>query len=173
MDWIINYSISEYKKLSKETVELFHHFINSFTDKIELSFPIDVVADEFLPKRAYSTDAGLDLFSLQDIVIHAQSSQLISTGVKIAIPKGYFGKVSSRSSLAIKNIEVGAGIIDSAYRGEIKVLLRNFGYTDFNVCKGNKIAQLIIQPCWIGPINVVDSLNETVRGDGGFGSTGI
>ena len=133
---------------------------------------IDAIISEYTPTRAHWNDAGLDLFSMETKYIPPNNSALFSTGIKMAIPSGYYGQVSSRSSLAIKNIEVGAGIIDSSYRGEIKVLLRNFNVTSFPIEKGQKIAQLIIQPCWIGDLNPVTYLEDTNRGDGGFGSTG-
>jgi dUTP pyrophosphatase len=99
---------------------------------------------------------------------------LISTGLQIALPPGHYGRIAPRSGLASKHfIDVGAGVIDEDYRGEIKVLLFNFGENDFHVKVGARIAQLICE-CITRPVlKEVTSLDETKRGSSGFGSTGI
>lgn len=92
----------------------------------------------------------------------------------MAIPHGNYGRVAPRSGLAVKNfIDVGAGVIDSDYRGEVKVLLFNFGSTDFSIMPGDRIAQLIIEKYTMTNIEEVNDLDATSRGEGGFGSTGV
>lgn len=125
------------------------------------------------PKKAFLTDAGFDICSASRVIIPVGESLLIPTGLVVAIPNGYYGRIASRSGLAVRsNIEVGAGTIDSSFRGELKVLLRNLGNKDFYIEETDRIAQLIIQPIYTGPAICVESLEETDRGVGGFGSTG-
>ncbi len=101
-------------------------------------------------------------------------SCLVSTGIAVKIPEGYYGRVASRSGLAVKShLEVGAGVIDSDYRGEVKVLLRNLGSQPFEVKQGDRIAQLILEKIITPDVTEVKDLDDTVRGNGGFGSTGI
>lgn len=127
-----------------------------------------------LPKKANEFAAGFDIFSAEDKIIPSKSKSLVSTGISIAIPYGNYGRIAPRSGLAAKNfIDVGAGVIDVDYRGEVFVLLFNFGDEDFVVKEGDRIAQLIIEKISILDIEEVDELNKTCRGDGGFGSTGI
>jgi len=118
----------------------------------------------------------MDLISCENITIPAKGKGLVSTGLSMSIPSGYYARVAPRSGLAVKNfIDVGAGVIDEDYRGEVKVLLFNFGETDFNVKTGERIAQLLIEK--ILHANIVEvsleKLTKTVRGVGGFGSTGV
>jgi dUTP pyrophosphatase len=123
--------------------------------------------------KKHKGDAGYDIASDVDGTIGPMESLLVSTGIHLSIPFGSYGRLCSRSSLAVKNnIEVGAGIIDESYRGEVKVLLRNFGKEPFAFNKNDRIAQLVISPCFIGDVEVVDELDMTERGEGGFGSTG-
>ena len=126
-----------------------------------------------VPKRGSANAAGYDLCACEDSLVYY--SGLISTGIAIAIPHGYYARVASRSGLAVKGIEVGAGVIDSDYRGEVKVLLRYFNFTvePFAIKAGDRIAQLIIEKIITPEPTVVDNLDDTVRNDGGFGSTGV
>jgi len=130
--------------------------------------------DAILPTRGSEDAAGLDLYALEDLIIYGKDCASVRTGIAVAIPKGYFGKVEARSGLSFKHdIETGAGVIDADYRGEINVKLYNNGHRLFEIKKGQRIAQLIIQPyLHCEPIEVAD-LNETRRGDKGFGSTGM
>ncbi len=128
--------------------------------------------------RANPGDAGVDIraVTMTKVTIGPQSSELIGTGLYVAIPHGHVGLIWSRSGLAVKyNIEVGAGCIDSGYRGEIKVLLRNFGESSFEVRHGDRIAQMILLPVcltsWVG-VESIEELGDTERGGGGFGSSG-
>lgn len=127
-----------------------------------------------LPNLAYPGDAGVDLFSVEDIEIPPMENRVVSTGIKIAIPDGYAGFVWDKSGLALNNqIKTMAGVIDSGYRGEIKVVLFNLGKTTFKVLKGSKIAQLVITPIIFWEIEEVEELDQTHRGEKGFGSSGL
>lgn len=126
-----------------------------------------------LPVKGSAQAAGYDLCASEDCVVAAGNKLLVSTGLSMAIPEGWYGRVAPRSGLACKNfIDVGAGVIDSDYRGEVKVLLFNFGKVDFEIKTGDRIAQLVIEI--VCPTEIVESedLDETTRGEGGFGSTG-
>lgn len=123
--------------------------------------------------KAYQGDAGYDVFSVENVKIPARGNKIVSTNLQIALPEGYVAILKSRSGLAFKhNIEVGAGVIDSGYRGEIKVLLRNFGDEDYYVSKGDKIAQLIVFPVADVEWKIVNDLSPSTRGKNGFGSSG-
>jgi dUTP pyrophosphatase len=127
-----------------------------------------------VPSKGDIEDAGNDIRAAEEVEILPKESKVISTQLNIAIPKGHVGFIWSRSGLAAKNnIECGAGCIDSGYRGEIKVLLRNLGDKTFKVEVGDRIAQLVILPILLAGFDTVDELDETVRGIGGFGSTGL
>ena len=129
--------------------------------------------EAIIPKKGSDEAAGYDLYSFEDNEILPKERKLISTKIAMAIPSGWYGRVASRSSLACKkNIDVGAGVIDSDYRGEIKVLLINNGNEKFIVEKKSRIAQLIITKYSSPEIIQVKKLNNTKRGEGGFGSTG-
>lgn len=127
--------------------------------------------DAKLPERAHSTDAGADLFSTETFRLLPGESKLVSTGVGVKIPVGYGGFVLNRSSQRVIGItSLGTGLIDSDYRGELKVFLVNQGDTEYKVVAGEtKIAQLVLIPVLL-PV-FVDSWNDTERGNGGFGST--
>ncbi len=127
----------------------------------------------YVPVRGHEDDAGLDLRTPNEVTIKAGGSVVIDTGVHIKIPKGYFGKLESKSGLNVKHgiVSLG-GTIDCGYTGSIVVKLYNFGDEDYTFKEGEKIVQLIIQPCLITDLQTVASLEETDRGDNGFGSTG-
>lgn len=136
---------------------------------------IEIKLDDnaLLPTRGHNTDAGLDLLTPVDVVIKANDSAVIDTGVHIAIPEGYFGKLESKSGLNVNhNVVCLGGVIDCGYTGSIKVKLYNLSDEPMNFKRGNKVVQLIIQPCLLPDLLVVDSLEDTERGDNGFGSTG-
>ena len=134
---------------------------------------LKVMLDEnaYMPKRAHSTDGGLDLFSRERRLIWPGMSVMFDTGVHIAIPEGYVGDVDPKSSLMEKNL-LTAGTIDCGYTGSIKIKLFNLGGGMVEILEGQKIAQLVIKSIITPELEVVDSLDETERGDGGFGSTG-
>ena len=129
-----------------------------------------------LPQYKTPESAGADLCSVEQSIIAPNSSGMINTKVSIAIPEGYVGLVTSRSGLALKNgifVLNSPGIIDSDYRGEIGVILFNTSSEPFLVQESMRIAQLVIIKYERAVFSKVDSLPETDRGSGGFGSTGL
>lgn len=127
-----------------------------------------------LPTRAHAGDAGLDLYADEAWLLSATSRALINTHISIAIPHGYVGLIWPRSGLAAKHgISVDAGVIDAGYRGPVKVLVTNSGDDDYAVHRGDKIAQLLIQPVSLMEPVEVGCLDETDRNAGGFGSSGL
>lgn len=125
------------------------------------------------PTRGSQHAAGYDLYAAHPTTIPGRGKALISTDIAIAVPAGTYGRVAPRSGLAVKHsIDCGAGVIDADYRGEVKVLLFNFGENDFQVERGERVAQLILERIWTPEVLVVQELEESVRGAGGFGSTG-
>lgn len=129
-----------------------------------------------LPTQAHPGDAGSDLYSIEDVVIPAGERAKVATGVAVAIPDGHAGLVLPRSGLAHKHgitLTNAPGLIDSGYRGELQVLMLNTDRSeDFEIRAGDRIAQLMVvayaAPEWVE----VEEFDETVRGDGGFGSSG-
>ena len=129
--------------------------------------------DAIVPTRAHTSDPGFDLYASESVWVLARSSTTVHTGIAVAIPEGYYGRVASRSGLSVKsNIEVGAGVIDAGYRGEIIVKLYNHSDENKFLDKGMRIAQLVVTSIYTGDISVVDSLDTTKRGACGFGSSG-
>jgi len=126
-----------------------------------------------LPTRGSSAAAGLDIYSIEDVSLEPNERRVIRTGLAAAIPEGYYGRLAPRSGLATKNgLDVLAGVIDADYRGELGCLMYNTGDEPINLPAQTKICQLIIEKI-IAPAAVwADSLAETSRGSGGFGSTG-
>src|SRR6056297_2430438 len=122
---------------------------------------------------AHEGDAGLDIYANEDKIIKSNTRDIISTGIAIAIDKGYVGLVWDKSGIASKKgIKTMGGVIDNGYRGEVKIVLLNTTNEDYTVEKGNKIAQMLIQKIERAEIDEVQDLDETIRGEGGFGSTG-
>lgn len=132
--------------------------------------------DGHLPTYALDGDAGADLRAVQDLVLAPGERCLVGTGVAIAIPTGHVGLVTPRSGLAARSglsIVNAPGVIDSGYRGEIKVCLINLDSTaEIRISAGDRIAQLLIMPFVTAEFTPVDDLDETSRGAGGYGSTG-
>ena len=133
-----------------------------------------IVIDEsaFLPERAHETDAGLDIRSPRKAVVFGHDSIVIDSGIHIEIPKGYVGMLKSKSGLNVKHGITSEGVIDCGYTGSIRVKLYNNHFEPFCIERGDKITQLVILPILTPEIEVVESLEETERGDNGFGSTG-
>jgi len=132
--------------------------------------------DEDLPLPAYQTEgsSGLDLYASEDCLLAPGDFKMVSTGIALEIPSGYEGEVRARSGLASKfgiGVLNSPGTIDSDYRGEIKVILFNLSKKDFEVKRGNRIAQLIISKVEKVNLREVKELKITKREDGGFGST--
>lgn len=127
-----------------------------------------------LPEFKREGDAAMDLYSCEDVLLKSGEQLIVKTGIKMAIPKDHVGLIWDRSGLAAKShLHTMAGVIDSNYRGEIGIVLRNLGKNDFNVTKGTRIAQMVIQPILSPHIEETKELDETVRGEAGFGSTGM
>jgi len=126
-----------------------------------------------LPYRAHLGDAGADLFSYDNYEIYPGEQVLVNTGVAVKIPEGYAGFVYNRSSQGKRGIVIphGVGVIDAAYRGNLLVLLKNTSDDPYKIARGDRIAQLVIQPVVLADFK--DIWNDSVRGTGGFGSTGI
>lgn len=133
------------------------------------------------PRRAHDDDAGLDLCAAADAIVPARGRALVKTGIRVMLPHGTYARVASRSGLSVKRgIEVGAGVIDAGYRGEIGVVVYNHTDDAFEVSAGDRIAQLIVQRVELVRPVVLDAEDweaaasaETRRGAGGFGSTGV
>ena len=131
--------------------------------------------DAVLPAYAHPSDAGMDVKSVADIVIPRGGRALVPTGLVAIIPPMYEIQVRPRSGLALKHgvtVLNTPGTIDSGYRGEIGVILANFGDKDFSVSKGDKVAQLVFAPVVQPEVVETEAIDETDRGAGGFGSTG-
>lgn len=134
---------------------------------------LEPMAKEFPPTRAHSTDAGLDLYCIDDTVVPARGSAVFRTGVHIELPPNTYGKLESKSGLNTAHSVVSCGgIIDEGFSGEILVKLYNMGDKDYEFKRGMKICQLVIQPCLYVDVEVVDELFlGGERGSAGFGST--
>ena len=128
-----------------------------------------------LPAYATSGAAGMDVLAAEHITLAPGTCHAVATGFAVAIPPGYEIQVRPRSGLALKHgisVPNTPGTIDSDYRGEIKVILINHGTAAFAIARGDRIAQLVLAPVTLAAWDEVDELDETVRGAGGFGSTG-
>ncbi|MCF7816117.1 MAG: dUTP diphosphatase [Candidatus Pacebacteria bacterium] len=127
-----------------------------------------------LPQFAHDTDAGMDLFCNEVIVVASGERVQIKTGIAVAIPDGHAGLIWDKSGLSQKyGLKTLGGVIDSEYRGEIIVGMVNLGQDSYTIQVGDKIAQILIQKVEHPSIEEVTSLEETLRGENGFGSTGI
>ena len=132
--------------------------------------------DAILPSYAHPSDAGMDVRSVEDLTIAPGKRALVPTGLVMLLPPGYEAQVRPRSGLALKHgvtVLNTPGTIDSGYRGEIGIILANFGEAAFAVKKGDRIAQLVIAPVTQPQVIEADILDATDRGAGGFGSTGV
>jgi len=126
-----------------------------------------------LPEYAHPGDAGLDLFSCEDVILEPKQRRAIGTGIAIGFPKDYVALIWDKGGLANNHgISTMAGVFEYTYRGEYMVVLRNTSDEEFRINKGDKIAQLLIQPIVTAKVKEVKELSETVRGEGRFGSTG-
>ena len=125
-----------------------------------------------LPRYGHAGDAGLDLFSVMDCVLGAREVKPVATGIQVEIPPGYVGLIWDKSGISLKGAHRLAGVIDAGYRGEIKVVMANLGKDSYIIDKGMKIAQLLVQPVVEVEVVEVDELENSSRGENGFGSTG-
>ncbi|HUT08171.1 MAG TPA: dUTP diphosphatase [Candidatus Latescibacteria bacterium] len=126
-----------------------------------------------LPVYGHSGDAGLDLFSVVDRELAPGEVFAVPTGIQVAVPAGHVGLVWDKSGISLKSVHRLAGVVDSGYRGEVQIVLINLSAAPFAIKKGMKVAQMLVQP--VAAVEVVesDSLDDTSRGQGGFGSTGL
>lgn len=130
-------------------------------------------SDAKLPVRAYADDAGLDLFALEEHALAPMERLSVRTGIALAIPTGYVGLVWDKSSVGVKGgVKVLGGVIDAAYRGELFIGLVNLSGEAYKIEKGAKVSQLLIQKVELPEVCEVLELDDTIRGEGGFGSTG-
>ena len=142
---------------------------------MSIEIPISLGEGAILPGYQTADAAGMDLCSTVDFTLEPLERRLVPTGIRMAIPRGFEGQVRPRSGLALKHgisMVNSPGTIDSDYRGEIGVLLVNLGQNRVEFKSGDRVAQLVICPVVQASLSVVAELSETVRGSGGFGSTG-
>lgn len=164
----------ESMSLNRKQKEVIVEVVNNLNININAEGKVKISDKAKLPEKARVQDAALDISSSEDAVVPKRGRALISTGVYVAIPENFVGLLWSRSGLAVKyGIAVGAGCIDNTYRGEVKVLLFNHSDDDFVVSSGDRIAQLLTVPISVSAYNQVDDLEDTSRGDKGFGSSGV
>lgn len=126
------------------------------------------------PARGSPLAAGFDLAAAAACVVPPRGRAVVKTGLQVRVPAGCYGRVAPRSGLAVKKgIDVGAGVVDADYRGEVGVVLFNFGEEEFKVSVGDRVAQLVLEKISTVGVQLVEKLDETERGAGGFGSTGV
>lgn len=125
-----------------------------------------------LPVRGHPGDAGLDLFAVEDGMLAPGEIRPVATGIQIAVPSGHVGLIWDKSGISLQGVHRLAGVVDAGYRGEVRVVLVNLGREPFEVRKGMKIAQMLVQPIVAAEVVETDDLDPTSRGEGGFGSTG-
>ena len=128
--------------------------------------------DAQAPTRGSDEAAGYDLYSYESETVAPNQIKLIDTGISIKVPEGTYGRIAPRSSVSKKGILVNAGVIDRDYRGPVKIMLHNLSNNDYVINKNDRIAQLILEQIKTPPVELVEELDDTERGEGGFGSTG-
>lgn len=144
-----------------------------------MSLNIDIVRIHTkvrIPKYEHEDDSGADIYSLEDFEIEPMGRRAVRTGIAVEIPIGYEIQIRSKSGLALNHgitVLNSPGTIDAGYRGEIKVILINFGKETYHGKVGQKIAQMVLARVERAKFNEVETLSDTYRGDGGFGSTGV
>jgi dUTP pyrophosphatase len=129
-------------------------------------------AEATLPTRAHADDAGMDLYSLEDLTLEPQKGAMSRTGIAFALPERHVGMIVDRSSMAKKGIKIAGGIIDAGYRGEVHIVLWNLSSETVVMKKGERIAQMMIVPIETPKVVEVSELGQTARGAKGFGSSG-
>ena len=126
-----------------------------------------------LPVRASDGAAGYDLFAAEESVIPAGHRKVVKTDISIAVPPGHYGRIAPRSGLSYKfGIDIGAGVIDSDYRGPVGIVMVNNGVEAFKISPGDRVAQLLLERVSVPTVEDVEELDDTARGAKGFGSTG-
>ena len=143
---------------------------------ITMSAPIRVMKlsdTATIPTRGSAVAAGWDLYASQECVVPARGKAIVSTDISIAVPVGYYGRIAPRSGMAWKkHTDIGAGVIDADYRGPVGVVMFNHSEEDLKIEVADRVAQLVIEQISMAPLTEVDSLDDTERGEGGYGSTG-
>jgi len=178
MDFFVNlgilssfflYIVNPFEEQLKKVLNYIYETLDRYTIfKVKL---LNLNARE--PTKADKGSAGYDIYSTAIVEIPPGTRNLVPTGISIEIPTHYYLRCAPRSGMSLKGIDVGAGVIDSSYRGEIFVLLINNSKETYIVENGDKIAQLIMERCCNTDILVYDDLNDSDRGDSGFGSSGF
>ncbi|XP_028402273.1 deoxyuridine 5'-triphosphate nucleotidohydrolase-like [Dendronephthya gigantea] len=160
--------------LLSSTVKTVSNSLYPCKDQLPQSIMFSKISEKAIaPSRGSSGAAGYDLYSAYDMTVPAQGKALVKTDIAVALPDGWYGRVAPRSGLSWKHhLDVGAGVIDSDYRGNVGVILFNLSHIDYEVKQGDRIAQLLIQRICTPQLEEVESLDITTRGDGGYGSTG-
>ncbi len=131
-----------------------------------------VKSNAYIPTKGSCGSVGLDLYSTEEVTIEPGKYELVPTGLVLTLPVGTYGRVAPRSGLSTRGIDVKAGVIDPDYKGEVQVLLLNFGTESFTCSSGQRIAQLILEKVTLPKVEETWVVQETQRGEGGFGSTG-
>ena len=126
-----------------------------------------------LPIKHNPNDAAFDLHSLENLILPSSQTKIIHTGVCMEIPKGYYGQIESRSSMAAKGIFVTGGVIDSGYRGEIMIITNNFSSSDYTINEGERIAQIVFHKVKHFDLLEVEAIDEENDRGGGLGSSGL
>lgn len=137
-----------------------------------MNYKVKLDQDALMPTSAHEADAGYDILTPVDFIIGAGESIVIDTGVHIAVPKGYVGMIKSKSGLNVKYGIISEGVVDSGFTGAIKVKLYNLSDSAHGFLRGDKITQIVFIPHDKPELIEVSRLDDTERGDGGFGSTG-
>ena len=171
LDWILNKAetATSIKKILYR--EIRSHGIAA-TETAGAKMKIKLDDGTKMPTRAHPTDAGLDLYARETQIVPAKGSALFDTGVHVELPVGTVGMLKSKSGLNVKHGLTSEGVIDVGYTGSIVVKLYNHSGEDYKVNAGDKISQLVIMPILTPTLELVETLDETERGAGGFGSTG-
>lgn len=169
------------KKLLVDTImdKMFGIF-NAAAEKYHsyaIELPIQLEEGAQVPTYAHDSDAAADMYAMEDVTIPAHSTGTpVKTGVHIQLPEGWVAFILPRSSIGAKTplrLSNSAGVIDSGYRGEVRALYDNIGDEPYQIHKGDRIAQMLVMPSYRFKANVVDSLEDSDRGEAGFGSTGV
>lgn len=126
-----------------------------------------------LPEKAHDSDAGFDLFAVEDVVIKPGELKQVPIGIAVQLPQGYWAELRDKSSRASQGLHVLAGVIDQDYRGEVIAVISNSGHKAVDIKAGEKVCQMILHQVYPAMVFEVDELNTTKRGQGGFGSTGL
>lgn len=162
------------RRMDEDIDKFLEIFLKTCVKPVGAEDVVKVVLDDgaVMPAYAHDDDAGLDLFSTESNVVHAHGRQTFKTGVHMEIPYRHFGAIRAKSGLLRNHGIICSGTVDCSYTGEIMVTLVNTSDMDYQVFKGDKIAQMILIPYYHAEFVQVDKLDETERGDNGFGSTG-